>query len=50
MNLACKAILSAITDMDLTAEEKEDYVYEGTSSDPIATLRTLVQVVRLFIT
>jgi hypothetical protein len=45
MNLACKAILSAITNMDFTAEET---VYEGTlSSDPIATLQTLIRVVRL---
>jgi hypothetical protein len=48
VNLACKAILSAITDMDFTAEETEDHVSEGISSDPIATLRTLVRVVRLF--
>jgi hypothetical protein len=50
VNLACKAILSAITDMDFMAEETEDYAFEGTSSDPIAALRTLVRVVRPFIT
>lgn len=48
VNLTCKAILSAITDMDFTAEETEDYVSEGTSSDPIVTLRTPIRVVRLF--
>ena len=49
VNLACKAILSAVTNMDFAADNAEDYLFEGTSSDPIATLRTLVRVVRLFI-
>jgi hypothetical protein len=50
VNLACKAILSAITDMNFAADDTEDNVLEETPSDPIATLRTLVRVVRLFIT
>jgi hypothetical protein len=45
VNLACKAVLAAITDMDFTAENAEDYNPSGTSPDPIVTLRTLVQVV-----
>jgi hypothetical protein len=48
VNLACKAILSAITNMDFTVEETENYRSEGISSDPIATLQTLIHVVRLF--
>jgi hypothetical protein len=48
VNLACKAVLSAMANTDFTAEEAEEYVLEGTSSDPIATLRTLIWAVRLF--
>ena len=42
-----------MTNMDLATEGTEDSVLDGTvgtSSDPIATLRTLVRVVGLFIT
>jgi hypothetical protein len=38
VNLACKAILSTITNMDFAAKETEDEEFEGTLSDPIATL------------
>ena len=48
VNLACKAVLSAITNMDFAVKETEDDEFEGTSSDPIATLRSLIRAVRLF--
>lgn len=50
VNLACKAVLSAMTNTDFTAdpEETEEHENEETPSDPIATLRTLIRVVRLF--
>jgi hypothetical protein len=42
VNLACKAVLAAITNMDFAAEDAEDYDPSGASLDHIATLRTLV--------
>ena len=37
VNLACKAVLAAITNMDFTADDAEDYNPSGTATDPIAT-------------
>jgi hypothetical protein len=50
VNLACKAILSAITTIDYAAEEAEDYVEDAEvirSGDPIAKLRSLIRSVSL---
>lgn len=55
MNLACKAILGAITDMDFAAPEADDFVppldpadnfLAAVGGDPVATIRTTVRVVR----
>jgi hypothetical protein len=48
VNLACKAVLRAITNMDFAADDANDYEPSNMPSDPIATLRTLVRVVRSF--
>lgn len=48
VNLACKAVLTAITNMDFAADDADDYEPGGAFRDPIATLRTLVRVVRSF--
>ena len=54
VNLSCKAVLSAITNMDYAANDAEDYAPNGLTPmtfidainrDPIATVRTLVRVV-----
>ena len=51
MNLACKAILGAITDMDFAAPEADDFVppldpadnfLAAVGGDPVATIRTTV--------
>ena len=43
MNLACKAVLAAITNMDFAAADAEDYdPNSGGLTDPVATLQTLV--------
>jgi hypothetical protein len=56
VNLACKAVLSAITNMDFLASNHRDTesdtsddeytLAEAIKCDPIANLRTLVRVVR----
>lgn len=51
INLACKAILGALTDLNyakepLTAEEQTSFL-DAMDKDPIATIRTLIHVVRL---
>ena len=50
MNLACKAVLSAITSANFAAGtgEREDNFFEYLDKDPIATLRKLVNAVRNF--
>lgn len=54
VNLACKAVLAAITHMDLAKEGALDYTPDGPelatiqvaiSRDPIATIRSLVRTV-----
>lgn len=56
VNLACKAILAAITNMKFAEQGAEDFVptksmptdFRGAiKRDPIATVRTLVRVVSL---
>ncbi|KAJ6556030.1 ribonuclease H-like domain-containing protein, partial [Mycena capillaripes] len=55
VNLACKAVLSAITDMDFAASEAADFepaagepgtFLAAIDRDPIATVRTTVRVIR----
>ncbi|KAF7328296.1 Dimer-Tnp-hAT domain-containing protein [Mycena sanguinolenta] len=55
VNLACKAVLSAITDMDFAATGADDFVpnraeprtfLDAIARDPIATVRTTVRVIR----
>ncbi|KAJ7845304.1 hypothetical protein B0H13DRAFT_2095533, partial [Mycena leptocephala] len=55
VNLACKAVLGAITDMDFAAPEADDFVPLRTPADnflgaivgdPVATIRTTVRVIR----
>ncbi|KAJ7793825.1 hypothetical protein B0H13DRAFT_2171692, partial [Mycena leptocephala] len=55
VNLACKAVLGAITDMDFAAPEADDFVPPRTPADnflgaivgdPVATIRTTVRVIR----
>jgi hypothetical protein len=55
VNLACKAVLGAITDMDFAAPEAGDFVpldaaavnfLDAVERDPVATIRTTVRVVR----
>jgi len=51
INLACKAILAALTDLNyarepITAEEHVSFL-EAVDKDPIATIRALIHVVRL---
>jgi hypothetical protein len=48
VNLACKAILGAITNMDLAANSAGDYIPSGTCRDPVAALRTVIQKVRVY--
>lgn len=57
VNLLCKGVLSTITNMDYAADDAEDFVPSGLiptnlmsaiNHNPIATIRTLVQVVRTF--
>ena len=51
VNLACKAVLEAITNLkfvDDTVEDYEDYEPSGFSRDVIATVRSLVNAVNLF--
>lgn len=38
VNLACKAVLTAITNMDFAADDAEDCNPNSTATDPIATL------------
>lgn len=56
MNLACKAVLGAITDMDFAAPEAADFVppaagartfLDAINRDPVATVRTTVRVVSI---
>jgi hypothetical protein len=46
VNLACKAVLAAITNLDYVAETAEDFYpsnfLEGLDRDPIATVRSLI--------
>lgn len=47
VNLACKAVLSAITKTDFTMTGNEDgNLFEDLDKDPVATLRKLVNAVR----
>ncbi|KAJ7904012.1 hypothetical protein B0H13DRAFT_2025471, partial [Mycena leptocephala] len=55
VNLACKAVLGAITDMDFAVPEAGDFVpfdaaavnfLDAVERDPIATMRTTVRVIR----
>ncbi|KAJ7495254.1 ribonuclease H-like domain-containing protein, partial [Mycena latifolia] len=56
VNLACKAVLGAITDMDFAAPEAADFVprpadaaltfMDTVRRDPVATVRTTVRVIR----
>ncbi|KAJ6560605.1 ribonuclease H-like domain-containing protein, partial [Mycena vulgaris] len=55
VNLACKAVLGAITDMDFAASESADFVprpadaatfLDAIARDPVATVRTTVRVIR----
>ncbi|KAG1741415.1 ribonuclease H-like domain-containing protein [Suillus paluster] len=39
VNLACKAVLKAITNIDFAKEDAEDYVPNAIKRDPIATIR-----------
>ena len=54
VNLACKAILKAITDMDFATENANEFVPDGPSAttfvdaidrDPIATIRSVIRAV-----
>jgi len=54
VNLACKAVLSAITNLEYAAEEAEDYIPPNTESltfldalsrDPVAAVRSLIRSV-----
>jgi hypothetical protein len=49
VNLACKAVLAAITNLDYVAETAEDFVplnfLGGLDRDPIATIRSLIHAV-----
>ncbi|KAF7326525.1 HAT family dimerization domain-containing protein [Mycena venus] len=55
VNLACKAVLGAITDMDFAASGSADFIPDPTRAttfldaiarDPVATIRTTVRVIR----
>jgi hypothetical protein len=49
VNLACQAVLKAITNMDFADELAEDYVPTATGErDPVAMIRTVVRVVSFF--
>ena len=54
VNLACKAVLTSITNMEYASEQATEYVLEGMPADsvmnvidrdPIATLRSLIRTV-----
>ena len=54
VNLACKAVLTSITNMEYTSKQATEYVLEGMPADsvmnaidhdPIATLQSLIQMV-----
>lgn len=58
VNLACKAVLAAITNLDFAADTSAEYVPHGPSSrsfsdalrrDPIATVRSLIRSVSIYI-
>ncbi|KAJ7580032.1 hypothetical protein C8J56DRAFT_795274, partial [Mycena floridula] len=44
VNLACKAVLAAITNMDFVADDARDFE-PGVTRDPIATVQAVVRVV-----
>lgn len=55
MNLACKAVLGAMTKLEYAAPAAPDYVpsgrtpmsfWDAVNRDPIATLRSLIRAVR----
>lgn len=52
VNLACKAVLGVMTSMNYVQPGSLDYVppdiLNGILRDPIATLRSLIRLVRLF--
>jgi len=49
VNLACKAVLSAITNLDyandVEGEEEQPSSFDAVDGDPIATLRSLIRAV-----
>ena len=54
MNLACKEVLKAITNIDFAAEDADDFnpatgasssLADALNHDPIATLRTVIRKV-----
>ena len=47
MNLACKAILGAITNINLAANSAENYVPSGTCHNSVAALQTVIQKVKV---
>lgn len=57
VNLACKAVLGAMTKVEYAAQTAEDHIpfgpqpetfWDAVSRDPIATLRSLIRAVRLY--
>ena len=48
INLACQAVLEAITNMDFANEDAEDYLPTEEEHNPIAMIQTIVHVVNLF--
>lgn len=51
MNLACKAVISAVSKIDLASEPTTDAefvsAFEAVSGDPIATLRAAIRAVTI---
>jgi hypothetical protein len=51
VNLACQAVLSAITNLDYAKEDADDYIpstgdmMDNLERDPIATVRSLIRAV-----
>ncbi|EPQ49932.1 hypothetical protein GLOTRDRAFT_67196, partial [Gloeophyllum trabeum ATCC 11539] len=46
INLACKAVLGAMTNMEYASNEAADFIPQGNIRDPIASARTLVRTIR----
>ncbi|THU82844.1 hypothetical protein K435DRAFT_690762 [Dendrothele bispora CBS 962.96] len=46
VNLACKAVISAVTNIDYAADDAPEFIPQHSDRDPIASIRAIVRAIR----